>query len=232
MPQLEFSLPDGSSRSVSVDYIANAGYAGRKTEEVRHHIQELARLGVPGPKVVPTLYPLSASLAEQTGHIQAAHARTSGEAEWALIVGDDPLDETQWLITAACDHTDRALEVHGVAWSKQSAPDVLGELAWAWPDIRDHFDRMTLRAWVQHGTGDEMLVQNGLAGDLLRPEYWIERLSATGQLRPRMMILSGTIPMLSGVDPFGVRWHVELADAQGHVSRVDYRIEVLPPAWE
>ncbi|MET3141017.1 UNVERIFIED_ORG: hypothetical protein ABIB13_000718 [Arthrobacter sp. UYEF2] len=45
------------------------------------------------------------------------HARTSGEAEWALVITDDGV-----LLTVACDHTDRALEVHGVAWSKKCPP--------------------------------------------------------------------------------------------------------------
>lgn len=47
------------------------------------------------------------------------HGRTFGEAEWALVVTEDDV-----LLTVACDHTDHALEVHGVA-SKQAGPDVL-----------------------------------------------------------------------------------------------------------
>jgi apolipoprotein N-acyltransferase len=35
------------------------------------------------------------------------------------------------LLMVACDHTDRDLEVHGVAWSKQSAPNILGDVAWS-----------------------------------------------------------------------------------------------------
>ena len=45
------------------------------------------------------------------------HGRTSGEAEWALVI-TGPIDDV--LLTAACDHTDRELEVHGVAWSKNA----------------------------------------------------------------------------------------------------------------
>ena len=46
------------------------------------------------------------------------------------------------LLTAACGRTDRALEVHGVAWSKQSAPDLLGDVAWPLAEIED--DRFTV----------------------------------------------------------------------------------------
>ena len=70
------------------------------------------------------------------------HGRTSGEAEWAMVItGPDPEDV---LITAACDHTDRALEVHGVAWSKNASPDVLGREAWRLVDIADHLDHIRI----------------------------------------------------------------------------------------
>jgi hypothetical protein len=48
------------------------------------------------------------------------------------------------LLTAACDRTDRALEVHGVAWSKQSAPDLLVDVAWPLAEIEDELDRFTV----------------------------------------------------------------------------------------
>ena len=77
----------------------------------------------PDPDAVPAVR----LLVGQADTVQVAARKTSGEAEWALVVGDDP---TICCVTVRCDHTDRELEVHGVAWSKQSAPDVLGDLAW------------------------------------------------------------------------------------------------------
>ena len=115
---VRLQLADGE-RQVVVRYALNGGYAGRDTDQVQHHVDELSALGVPAPSRVPTLYPLSAANVSQPDTIQVPHEKTSGEAEWALLVGDDPDD---LLITVACDHTDRALEAHGVAWSKQSAP--------------------------------------------------------------------------------------------------------------
>ena len=113
---LRFTLPGGGEREITVRYALNAGYAGRDTEQVQHHVDELAELGVPAPSRIPTLYPLSATLVDRPEVVQVAHGKTSGEAEWALVVGDGPDD---LLVTVACDHTDRALEVHGVAWSKR-----------------------------------------------------------------------------------------------------------------
>jgi Protein of unknown function (DUF2848) len=232
--QLTFSLPDGSTRTVEVRHAFNAGYAGRDTAAVQHHIAELAQLGVPVPGRTPTLYPLPVRLVVQTDEIQVPHGRTSGEAEWALVVGSGPDD---LLLTAACDHTDRDLEVHGVAWSKQCAPDLLGDLAFpldagaTGPHGIDHF---TLTAWVGTNAADGStgLIQDGLVGQLLPPSYWLDQLGAAGLLQPGTVILGGTIPMLGGVDQFADRWRVELADGQGNVSRVDYAVDVLPASWE
>ncbi|GAA3089115.1 2-keto-4-pentenoate hydratase/2-oxohepta-3-ene-1,7-dioic acid hydratase in catechol pathway [Kribbella aluminosa] len=221
---MRFELPDGSAREVAVRYALNAGYAGRDTAEVRHHVDELAALGVPAPNRVPTLYPLSASLVSRPGTVQVAHGQTSGEAEWALIVTPD-----DYLLTVACDHTDRALEVHGVAWSKQSAPDVLGDVAWRLAEIDDELDRFTLRAWVRHGEREE-LIQDGTLAQLLPPAYWIKELGT--RLVPGTVLLSGTIPMLGGVDQFGDGWRVEMTDPRGVSSRISYRVEELAPAWD
>ncbi len=225
-----FQLVGGGSVDVDIAYALNGGYAGRDTEQVQHHIDELAELGVPGPQRIPTLYPLAATLASQGTQVQVPHRQTSGEAEWALIVPTDAASADDYLLTAACDHTDRALEVHGVAWSKQSAPDFLGDVAWRWGDIKDAFDGFTLRAWVgpgaEEGGGD--LIQDGTPAQLLPPDYWIEKLGDAGLLRPGTLLMSGTIPMIPGVNQFADAWRVELTDAAGHVRRVAYTVEVLP----
>ncbi|MFT4217582.1 MAG: DUF2848 family protein [Micropruina sp.] len=231
MARLNFALPGGGTVPVETRYALNGGYAGRDGEQVQHHIDELAELGVPGPTTIPTLYPLSGTLAVQGDHVQVPHGRTSGEAEWALLIPAGATSSDDYLVTAACDHTDRALEVHGVAWSKQSAPDFLGDLAWRWGDVRDAFDSFTLRAWVTND-GVEELIQDGSPALLLAPDYWIERMGAAGLLRPGTVVMSGTIPMLPGVDQFADAWRVELAAPDGAVSRVRYDVEVLPAPWE
>jgi hypothetical protein len=49
--------------------------------ERQAHIDELAALGVPGPKVTPTMYPVAPYLAQQTDTVLVQHSRTSGEVE-------------------------------------------------------------------------------------------------------------------------------------------------------
>ncbi|WP_432891742.1 DUF2848 family protein [Kribbella sp. CA-245084] len=223
---LTFVLPNGQEREIAVRYALNAGYAGRDADQVRRHVDELAEHGVPAPNRIPTLYPLSSSLVSRPAAVQVAHGKTSGEAEWALIVGAD-LDDL--LLTVACDHTDRALEAHGVAWSKQSAPDVVGDVAWPLQAIEHELDQFTLKAWVRHGDTDT-LIQDGTLEQLLPPSYWIKELGE--RLVPGTVLLGGTIPMVAGVDQFGEGWRVEMTDPRGVTSRIAYQVELLEPAWD
>lgn len=231
MATLRFDVVGHGPVKVEVTYTLNGGYAGRDTKQVRAHVDELAELGVPGPGSIPTLYPLPSRLAVQGDQVQVPHGKTSGEAEWALVVPVDADDPDDYLVTAACDHTDRALEVHGVAWSKQSAPDFLGDLAWRWGDIREVFDGFRLVGRVTND-GVEETIQDGSPAQLLGVDYWVNRLGGAGLLKPGTVFLSGTIPMLPGVDQFADVWAVELADAQGQTSRVRYDVELLPAAWQ
>ncbi|MEU0698779.1 DUF2848 domain-containing protein [Streptomyces niveus] len=224
MALLTFELPDGTTRSTDVVQVLNAGYAGRSQADVAAHVAELAELGVPAPSVTPALYPVSPYLAQHTEHVSVQHGRTSGEAEWALVVDS----EGELLLTAACDHTDRELEVHGVAWSKNASPDVLARRAWRLADVQDRLDDLALRAWVTHD-GRESLIQNGTLAELLTPGYWADVLRERGDLVPGTVLISGTIPMAEGVDQFADRWRVELSDpATGDVIDLAYDVVRMP----
>jgi hypothetical protein len=223
MTQLAFDLPDGTSVPVTVTRLLNAGYAGRAQEEVAAHVAELAELGVPAPTVTPTLYPVAPYLAAQADTVPVQHGRTSGEAEWALVVaGPEDL-----LLTVACDHTDRALEVHGVAWSKNAGLDVLGHGAWRLADVEEHLDELHLRAWVAPDGGSEQLIQDAPLAALLPPRYWLDEFPQL--LEPGTVLLSGTVAMLPGVDQFADRWRVALADpVTGRTLELAYAVQRMP----
>jgi hypothetical protein len=216
---LRFALPDGTEVETPVHTLLNAGYAGRSQDDVAAHVKELAELGVPAPSVTPALYPVAPYLAMQTDSVPAQHARTSGEAEWALVVAPSDV-----LLTAACDHTDRALEVHGVAWSKNAGPDVLARRAWRLSDVAARLDTLRLTAHV-----DGALLQDGTLAELLAPAYWLDELRARGLATPGTVLLSGTIPMDPAVDQFGTHWQVTLTDpATDAVIDLAYDVRVLP----
>lgn len=225
---LTFTLPDSSTVTVEPTVLLNAGYAGRNQDEVAHHIAELGELGVPAPSVTPALYPISPYLAQQTNEVHVQHTRTSGEAEWALVVAGDTRDDV--LLTVACDHTDRELEVHSVAWSKNASPDVLGTSAWWLTDVADRVDDIELSAWVGHGEGKaDRLIQSGSLADLLSPAYWLDVIESRGLLAPGTILISGTISMLDGVDQFADSWRVEMRDrATGNVIECAYRTRLMP----
>ncbi|WP_410576566.1 DUF2848 domain-containing protein [Amycolatopsis sp. lyj-108] len=222
MPELRFTLPGGEERRTEVHTLLNAGYAGRSQEDVAAHVAELAELGVPAPSVIPALYPVAPYLASQTDEVPVQHERTSGEAEWAIVItGPEPEDV---LLTAACDHTDRALEAHGVAWSKNAGPDVLAAKAWRLVDVQDRLDDLTLSAWA-----GETLIQQGKLAELLPPSYWLEVLRERGLHAPGTVLISGTIPMVHGVDQFADSWRVELGDpATGETIELAYTVRRLP----
>ncbi|WP_406438544.1 DUF2848 family protein [Streptomyces sp. NBC_00631] len=103
MAVLTFEPPDGSRREVDVVQVLDAGYAGRSQEDVAAHVAEPAEQGVPGPAVTPALYPTAPCLAQQTDRVHAQRERTSGEAEWALVVAPVPAGPRR--LTAPCRFT-------------------------------------------------------------------------------------------------------------------------------
>ncbi|GAA4025790.1 DUF2848 domain-containing protein [Allokutzneria multivorans] len=208
MTELVFELPDGSRVPVAVKHLLNGGYAGRSQEDVAAHVAELAELGVPAPSVTPCLYPVAPYLAQQATTVPVQHGKTSGEAEWALVVTEDDV-----LLTVACDHTDRDLEVHGVAWSKQAAPDVLGTRAWRLSEVEQRLDSLVLTAWA-----DDEVIQHGTLAELLPPSYWLTDLRERGLLEAGTVLLSGTIPMRPGVNQFAGSWRVALSDPASPAS--------------
>jgi 2-keto-4-pentenoate hydratase/2-oxohepta-3-ene-1,7-dioic acid hydratase in catechol pathway len=222
MPDLRFELPNSDRISVTIVTLFNAGYAGRRQEDVARHVHELAALGVPAPSTTPSLYALPPYLAMQTREVFAHHDRTSGEGEWALVVAG-PSDR-DLLLTVASDHTDRRLEAHGIAWSKQAGPDVLGRAAWRLVDVANRLDGIQLTAWA-----DGQEIQRGTLADLLPPSYWIDVLRERGQFRPGTVLLSGTIPMHHGVNQFSSSWRVALHDPEANATiECAYEVRRLP----
>jgi hypothetical protein len=232
MARLEFTMPDGSHRGISVKNLLNAGYAGRDQATVAAHIDELAAIGIAGPDHVPTLYRVAPSAANQGPIVWSQNEKTSGEVECVLV--DDGGD---LLITVGSDHTDRALEVHGIPWGKQIAHDVVATQAWLLSDVADHIDQLELSGWVrQRGCGFE-LMQHGTTAQLLPLSYWLDVLTAEALLQPGTLLFTGTLAMIAANRQYAPEWKVQLTDpvlrrSIGFAYQVEVLNEIVPPAFK
>jgi hypothetical protein len=143
MPVFERHTLFGSDRiALEARELVMAGWTGRDPAAVQRHVDELAVLGVAAPSRVPLFYRLDpALLAGAVGTIEVLGADTSGEVETVLLALADGL----W-VGLGSDHTDRAMERHGVAISKQLCRKPLARELWRFEEVIPHWDQLVLRA--------------------------------------------------------------------------------------
>ena len=89
---------------------------------------------------------------------------TSGELETVLIALADGL----WLGLGS-DHTDRAMETHGVALSKQLCRKPMAPTLWRFDEVAPHWDRLVLRGHIMEG-GERTLYMEAALATVRRPD--------------------------------------------------------------
>ncbi len=206
-----------------------AGWTGRDSAAVAHHVAELAALGVPGPSRVPLFYRLDpALLAGPVASIQVLGEATSGEVEAVLVALADGL----W-VGLGSDHTDRAMEAHGVALSKQLCRKPMAAGLWRFEELIPHWDRVVLRAHIVEAGSRKLYMESPLAA-VRRPEDLIaayvceQGLGADAPLPPGTVMFSGAIAAIGGIRP-AARFEMELEDpVLGRTLRHAYDIRALP----
>jgi len=225
MPVLTFERRSTGTRDTVTFTPTNlvvAGWTGTDEAGLRHHIEELAALGVPGPSTVPVFYRNAVSNIPQTDRLQVLGPDTSGEVEPVVLAMADGL----WL-TVGSDHTDRKAETIGIALSKQLCGKVVGTAAWRLDDVADRWDRLIVRA---HATidGERVLYQEGTLRGLRHPTDLIARYSAGKPLAEGSVMMGGTMPAIGGIRP-ATRFEMELEDPDtGNRIAHAYDIEALP----
>lgn len=196
-----------------------AGWTGRDEAALRHHIEELAAIGVPRPSSVPVFYRNGALNVTQRSRIEVLGPDTSGEAEPVVVAHGGRL----WL-TVGSDHTDRKAETMGIALSKQLCPKPIGRELWLLDDVIGHWDQLQLRAFATID-GRPVVYQEGTLASMRTPDDLIGRYGAA--LQPGTVMFCGTLAAIGGIRPAS-RFEVELEDpVHKRTLRHAYDIDVL-----
>jgi hypothetical protein len=197
-----------------------AGWTGRDEAALRHHIEELAAIGVPRPSSVPVFYRNSLLNLTQAPVVEVLGPDTSGEVEPVIVALGDRL-----CLAVGSDHTDRKAETQGIALSKQLCAKPIGRDLWALEDVAGHWDRLQLRSFATID-GRRVAYQDGTLSGMRPPADLIERYGS--RLKPDSMMYCGTLAAIGGIRP-ATRFELELEDpVLGRVLRHAYDIEMLP----
>lgn len=207
-----------------VQRIINFGYAARDQENVRRHIAELKRMGVPAPDQVPTYYPKPAHLITTESWILAPDQEGSGEIEYVLLIGRDRI-----YVGLGSDHTDRKLEELNLTLkSKQIYPNVLAGKVWLLEEVRDYWDDLWLRSWVAQSPDP---YQEGQLRALMPPEQLIDLTEKIwGKNLSGTVIYSGTLPTVRGEIVYSSVFRGQLHDPrQDREITLAYQVRPLIP---
>ncbi len=147
-------------------YCVAIGYAGRDQASVIAHVEELKALGVPAPETVPSMYWIDPTRVSSGTELSVIGGGCSGEVEFFAVFDADG----KMHFTIASDHTDRQLETVSVSKAKQGCSKIVGNLFWAFEDVKDHWDGIEIRSWVTEPGQAERPYQTGTLGGLLPPD--------------------------------------------------------------
>lgn len=199
-----------------------AGWTGRDEKALRHHIEELAAIGVPRPSSVPVFYRISTANLMQAAQLEVLGPDTSGEAEPVIVAMHDGL----WLGVGS-DHTDRKAETMGIALSKQLCAKMVGKTLWRLDEVVGHWDQLILRAEVMIG-GRRLKYQEGPLSAMRNPSDLMSRIGGEAKFAAGTIMFCGTLGAIGGIRP-AAQFTALLEDpVLGREMRCDYRIDALP----
>ncbi len=214
----------GEPLDMTITRCVVAGWTARDRSAIDHHIQELAELGVKPPSSVPLYYRVSASLLTQSAAIQVVGESTSGEVEPFILQAG-----AQRYLGLASDHTDRELEAHSVALSKQICPKPCAGELWALQEVDDHLDEIALRSWIKEN-GEWKPYQDGRLSAIRPLEDLIEGAGLNRSVDAGVTaMLCGTFGVISGGVRSAPEFRMEIHDpVMDRTIRHGYAIESLP----
>ena len=161
---------------------------------------------------------MAAALLTQSEMIEVLGTGSSGEVEPVLIKSNEEI----WLGLAS-DHTDRQLESHSIAYSKQVCHKPVANSLWKLSEVQDHLDELILRSWVNE-EAEWHLYQQGTLSIILPLAELVESCA----LPANAALFCGTLAAIGGVRP-AEKFRMELVDpVLDRRIQSSYRIESLP----
>ncbi len=216
-----FTLAGRDRVAVEIEQLVIAGWAGRDEAVLRHHVEELAAIGVPRPSAMPVFYRVAAQTLTQAPVLSVLGPDSSGEVEPVLVALADGL----WLGLGS-DHTDRKAETFGIALSKQLCGKPVAGALWKLAEVEGHWDLIELRAFAVID-GKRELYQEGTLASLRPPADLIAR-KPGGGLPPGTAMFCGTLGAIGGIRPAS-RFEMELVDpVLGRRIAHGYDVAALP----
>jgi len=208
----------------STTSMINLGYVGRDEAAVRHHIEELAKEGVPPPSAVPLVIPMPLNALCTDTQIDVAQEKTSGEVELVFLNQRGKI-----YVGVGSDHTDRELERSNIALSKQVCPNVLGARVWDLDELKDGWDDLLLQSWVGSESG-EILYQSAPLKTMLPAQRLLDCAFSILMTNSKegLVIFSGTISLIHSQFIYAPSFRCELFNpASGRRLSCQYTVRVL-----
>ena len=210
------------TRPIALRTAVIAGWTGRDPVAREKHIVELMALGVARPATTPIYYRISASRLTTAAQIEAVGENSSGEVEVVLI-----RDGGKIWVGVGSDHTDRKVETYNVTTSKQICDKPIAPELWPFDDVRDHWDSLILRSWIEEG-GERRLYQEGAVAAMLVPDTIVAGFKPKGELADGTAMFCGTLAARGGIRPSS-RFSFELTDpVRNRKIAYAYDIVTLP----
>jgi hypothetical protein len=221
---MKINLRQGSQDLVfTADHLVCGGWVGKDQKALQAHIEELSKLGIPGPDRIPIYMNFSTYLLTTDDEISVVSSQSSGEVEYVLLCKGEEI----W-VTVGSDHTDRDVETKSIPGSKQMYAKWLALECWPYLDVKDHWDKLILRCWV-HKDGQRTLYQEAPLASILGPEELLEKMPNIDEIKGKGFVLfSGTIATASGL-VCGDSYELEMEDpVLKRMIKSQYKVKILP----
>lgn len=209
--------------AVGFEYCIVTDWARRDSGDSGTATYERSELRLARARQRPKFYPVANNQLTQSERVQVVGPHSTGAAEVLLFKHNHEL-----FVSLVSDHTDRALEIHSSALSKQLCAKPMARYAWRYDDVAPHWDELEMRAWLIKEDGHPELYQEGALSTLLPPLELVKHHFGHDDLPNNTAITCGTVTTVGKIRT-APTFVMELRDPKlERTLRHEYFIEILP----